>query len=264
MHYREAAPAPLLRPAVVSHWTVTGGVAGRTVRQSIYPDGCFDLLFVLRGTIANEGGALPGGAYVVGPMTRAARVCRKGDVAVLGVRFRPGVASRLMRVPMSELRDNTVAAADLMGPGVVDLADQLASAADFAAQVRLVEARLVDWLGRTSPGAATDVLQAGIGERVSTLVQRTGLSERQVQRIFLRDVGLTPTEVVRLRRFRRALQLLDRRHAGSLSAFAFELGFSDHAHFTREFTAFAGVSPSAWVQDHVVARGTESDLFKQD
>lgn len=264
MRYREAAPAPPLRPAVVSHWTVTGGVPGQAVNQSIYPDGCFDLLFVLRGAIANDDGASLSGAYVVGPMTRAAHVRREGIVEALGVRFRPGVASRLMRVPMSELRDTTVPASDLLGTGVNELAERLSDTRDFAERVRLVESQLTLWLGSVRPGAEATALSAPVlGERVHRLVEQTGLSERQVQRIFLRDVGLTPTQVVRLRRFRLAMRHLDGHHSGTLSSLAHELGYSDHAHFTREFTTFAGISPSGYRRKSL-ANGVASDLFKPD
>jgi len=82
--------------------------------------------------------------------------------------------------------------------------------------------------------------------------------------MFLRDVGLTPTELARLRRFRRAMHRLRESRPGRLSTIAADLGYSDHAHFSREFASFAGVPPSVFVRQNSGVPDDSSDLFKRD
>lgn len=260
MRYLEAPPPPLLRPAVVCHWAIESHSLQEPIHHTVYPDGCFDLLFVLGGGVDQ----LAGG-YVVGPMTRAKQVRLHGSVDMIGVRFRPGVASRLFGLPMVELRDALVAATELLGSRAGELADRMAAAESFDARVTMLNAALEHWLQEPC-GAPVTARLAGVdfGDRVGAVSGRLGISERQVQRLFLRDVGLTPTELARLRRFRRAMHRLRDSRAGRLSAIAADLGYSDHAHFTREFASFAGVPPSVFVREHGGAPDDSSDLFKQD
>jgi AraC-like DNA-binding protein len=264
MRYRELPPSPQLRSAVVCHWTTCTGAHQASVRRAIYPDGCFDLLLVLGGDVVREGerDALRG-AFVVGPMTRAASVVTGAGADIVGVRFRPGPAARMLGIPLVELRDAHMPARELLGRKVNELADRLASTRGFAPRSRVLDGVLSAWLGDRGDDTAGALLQrVHWGERVSAVAEHLGLSERQVQRIFLRDVGLTPTEVVRLRRFRRAMERLGQLRGAGLSAIALELGYSDHAHFTREFTAFAGRPPSTFLRAPR-AGPPASDLFKR-
>ena len=133
-----------------------------------------------------------------------------------------------------ELRDAMVRQ-ELLGNRADVLAEQLACT-PLSSRASLLDSTLRSWLDGSSVDAGTMPL-AGLCfqrlGRVPVLAEQFGLSQRQVQRLFLRDVGLTPTEVVRLHRFRRAMDRLIRGRPGSLSALAFELGYADHAHFTR-------------------------------
>lgn len=267
MRYLEATPHPSLRPAVVCHWTITSAEGpAAPIRHSVYPDGCFDLLFALHGAVgAHPARRSLSGAYVVGPMTRPAIVEFGESTDLVGIRFRPGVASRMIGVPLVELRDAMVPARDLLGIRADELTERLASSNVFAWRRSLLDTTMRSWLDRSAVDAGAMPL-AGLCfervERVPELADRFGISQRQVQRLFLRDVGLTPTEVVRLHRFRRAMDRLRTARPRSLSALAFELGYSDHAHFTREFAAFAGVPPTAFMR-HGAADGVASDLFKR-
>lgn len=67
---------------------------------------------------------------------------------------------------------------------------------------------------------------------------------------FRREFGITVGEFVRQVRFEWARDAL-RVHAGSICDIALEAGFSDQAHFTREFTKRAGQSPARFRQSKV-------------
>ena len=82
--------------------------------------------------------------------------------------------------------------------------------------------------------------------RVEHLAARVGIGTRSLQRLFAEHIGLSPKKV--LRRYR----LLEAAEAASTGAevhwarVAIELGFSDQAHLTREFTSAFGVSPARY------------------
>src|SRR5690349_3418324 len=113
--YRERPPRP--DGAVV--WTRTVSEAGAELR--VLPDGCMDVIWA--------GGEL----LVAGPDTEAHLVTSPGGTEFAAVRFAPGTAPPLLRVPAEELRNQHVPL-DALWPAadVRRLNERVASAPDRA------------------------------------------------------------------------------------------------------------------------------------
>lgn len=69
------------------------------------------------------------------------------------------------------------------------------------------------------------------------------LSQRQVERHFRKWIGITPKQYQRIIRVKQALNLLKQNPDIDLVTLAFENGFSDQAHMTREFNSIAKITP---------------------
>lgn len=84
--------------------------------------------------------------------------------------------------------------------------------------------------------------------RVEELAERVGLTERTLQRITRERLGLTPKWLIQRRRLHDAVSRLK---AGtvSLAELALELGYTDQAHFTRDFRRATGTTPGAYLSD---------------
>ncbi|GAA4392726.1 helix-turn-helix domain-containing protein [Tsukamurella soli] len=85
--------------------------------------------------------------------------------------------------------------------------------------------------------------------RVTTVAHaaaRHGLSERTVQRLLRTHVGVGAQWMIRRCRLHDALAELHTDPAVPLADLAARLGWYDQAHFTRDFTAAAGISPAAY------------------
>jgi AraC-like DNA-binding protein len=96
--------------------------------------------------------------------------------------------------------------------------------------------------------AIKDDIAQSLGDEtlsVRSLAARHRLSPRQMQRLF-EDSGVTFTEYVIAQRLARAHALVsDPRHRGrTLTAIAFDVGFSDLSYFNRTFRRRYGASPS--------------------
>lgn len=96
---------------------------------------------------------------------------------------------------------------------------------------------------------ALDVVQRRYSEylAVGDLARAAGLSISQLQREFLRLLGLTPSEYVtrvRVLMARRALERSD----SAVGRIALDLGFYDQSHFTRVFRRQTGLTPLAYRQ----------------
>jgi AraC-like DNA-binding protein len=80
--------------------------------------------------------------------------------------------------------------------------------------------------------------------RIADLTGRSGISERQLQRRFREEVGLTPKQFARVVRLRAAAVDVAMRGAGTWGEVAAERGFSDQAHLVREFAQIFGMTPT--------------------
>ena len=82
----------------------------------------------------------------------------------------------------------------------------------------------------------------------AAIADGTGMSERGVQKAFLREVGQTPMAFVVDRRLARAAELLARADGRSVTEIAFGVGFNDSASFSRSFRRRYQVVPSQWAR----------------
>ena len=78
--------------------------------------------------------------------------------------------------------------------------------------------------------------------RVEELCARFDLSERALQRLLSRRIGLSPKWLIRRRRLQEAADRL-RDEDPSLAGIAADLGYADQPHFTRDFRVATGLTP---------------------
>ena len=93
--------------------------------------------------------------------------------------------------------------------------------------------------------------------RISVAAEVIGTSVRALQRR-LADVGMSYGGLVARARFSTAVHLLQRTDATVLDI-ALDLGYSDHAHFTRAFRRWTGIAPRDFRRATRDGRRTEAD-----
>ena len=222
--YREFAPPPHLRDSIACLWVRRGD--GGTVR--VLPDACSDIVWIA--------GA---GALLAGPDTGPSFSRTRAGQLIVGARFLPGAGGPALGLPLEAVRDHRIPVADLgLDPDERlsgDLAAPDALAAVAATATRLAEAGPPD---RAVQAAALQL--ADPRRRVERLAADLGLSERQLRRRCQATVGYGPKTLQRVLRLRRFLHS-DRADLGRA---AFEAGYADQAHLTRECRRLTGLSPS--------------------
>lgn len=84
------------------------------------------------------------------------------------------------------------------------------------------------------------------------LAERANLTQRTLERLCARYFGFTPQHLIRRQRMMRTLSAFMLADRASWSQ-VIDLHFTDHAHFTHEFHAFMGMSPSEYAAlDHPI------------
>src|SRR5262249_47235608 len=84
--------------------------------------------------------------------------------------------------------------------------------------------------------------------RVDDLVDRFGVNKRTLQRLFARYAGVSPKWVIQRYRLHEAAERLAAGGETNQATLAVQLGYSDQAHFVRDFKAIIGVSPAAYMR----------------
>jgi AraC-like DNA-binding protein len=252
MRYAEHTPSPVLRRHVECYWTLAAEVPRNApLSGRVLPDGCMDILFHLGDPV--EAGSVRGArSTVVGSMTRAVSVRYGGSVELVGIRFRPGGATPFLGLPAFEITDGVGTLEGLWGDDADRLWNRLAEAGRGAVP-SLLDAVLGHRLARSRTPSDERVLRACeriAGRRGNVSVDRIaadcGLGRRQLERRFLDCVGLSPKATAKIARFRALVGEIDRRPASLLSRLAHQLGYSDHAHMTRDFRTLADTTPSSY------------------
>jgi AraC-like DNA-binding protein len=198
-------------------WTRTVEADGSA---RILPDACWDLVWRGDDTL-----------QLAGPDTRAwDSPVRRGET-IVGVRFMPGTGLAA-GLPLSEVRDVRIPFGRLQGETLLELAGRLLQAAPPDAAVTEAARRL-----------------AHPRQRVATLADDLGYSERQLRRRFLDAVGYGPKTLQRVLRFRRFLDDPD----PDLAARAAAAGYVDQAHLTHECRDLAGTTPARLLSDAAAA-----------
>ena len=236
---QEYLPQPALRPFVESIWH-TPPIASS--RFEIIPDGCVDVCFVLSHSSPRT--------LLFGTTTRTSEYDMEIGVSYFGVRFRTGKASLFIRDKISELTDAHVAIPDFLGLS----AERILSAGGPAASRMELENALLLALGGTSRKDveriqhAVGLINSRYGDiKVRDVATSCNLSERQLERLFLEQVGITPKLYARIRRFRSVLNFFADPATDEkprLAELAAEYGYVDQSHLMRDFAGFSHSLPT--------------------
>lgn len=184
----------------------------------------------------------------------AARVEQPSRQSGVQLALHPLAARRLLGCTAAELTGVGQDGGEVMGAAAAELHERVAAAPDDA---RLevtggwLRHRLAATDGdrrvRPEVARAWELLRGSRGRcRVDDLAREVGLSPRHLRDLVRAELGATPKALARAFRFDHVVARLAAGERG-LAALALEAGYADQAHLTREFTAMAGCSPTAWL-----------------
>ena len=252
---REFAPSPALRGTVQR--AADFHERGDPLRRLESPLVGVVLIVNLGPDIEIDG--FPTSSFVAGVWDRPTLTGHYGEQAGYQLYLEVLAAHRLLGVPAGELGNRMASLDDLLGASAVELTERLAEAPTAAKRHAIAQRLLASRLSEEH-GPAPEVayalarLKATRGAaRVEALAAEVGWSRRHLAARFRSAVGLPPKALGRLIRVQHAAARLA---AGdSLGDVAFDAGYADQAHFSRDFRDLVGCTPSEFpfVQDKLVA-----------
>ncbi|WP_433408449.1 helix-turn-helix domain-containing protein [Saccharomonospora azurea] len=242
-------PDPSLREHVEYYWVVRWDLHGRPPHeQRVLPNLATHAVF---GT---------GSTGVWGPSRSVFTQVLRDRGLALGVRVAPGCCRAVLGVPVTDLRAGPISLPQALGAAGQATDDAVRRASGDAELATVVDRLLTDRvrpltgserLARTAVSLlATDPAIT----RVDHLAGRTGMTVRALQRLFTGHIGTGPKWAIRVYRLNDAAARLASDSPPTQAALAAELGYSDQAHFVRDFTSLVGTPPGAYERQQKVTK----------
>ena len=250
MLYSEFKPQPPLNRFVECFWTLESDVPS-SQPERILPDGCIELVLNFGARFSQHSGdalALQPRNFLVGQMTGPIMISPGGPVQVLGIRFHPGGTVPFLRLPLHEITDEVVELGSLSSRFESELLRVASESASLAAKISSIESFLTRRAMSHDHDArllmlAARIVDSGGSMSVDQLAVDAGLSSRQLERRFLREIGLGPKLLGRIIRFQQVFRAVEQGQS-AWATLAIECGYYDQAHLIRDFNQFAQQTPA--------------------
>ena len=265
MRYSEISPRPPLNSFVECFWMLEAdGPSPASAPERILPDGCVELILNFGERFSehqHNRREIQPRHFLVGQMSGPILISPNGAVQLLGIRFHPGGTSAFVRVPMNELTDRIAELGSLSSELERELLSVSECLESLTEKIAAVEAVLIGRLLRRSQDSSAMRLAASIVQSaglisVDRLATEAGISSRQLERRFLREIGVGPKLLGRILRFQQVFRAVERLDA-AWAMVAVECGYYDQAHLIRDFNQFAGQTPSVLLAE----RSTLTESF---
>jgi AraC-like DNA-binding protein len=221
------APAALLIVNLGAPFRVRAG----TGIQTTYADGCVV--------------TMPTRAWEFGypPRTRS-----------VGVHFKPWGLAPFLAMPAAELCDRPVTVEQVWGrPAVAELRDRLATAPGPYEMLTLLEQELMRRLCATTGlglvrHTSSVIAATGGAVAIGDLNVAAGVSSTHLAQRFKELVGVTPKRLARTYRFAATVLTIDPAGPVDWGELAGGAGYFDQAHFSHDFRAFTGLTPTRYIE----------------
>ena len=185
-----------------------------------------------------------------------------GDGWAVGLMCAPAAGFLITKVPVAAFTDRFVDVSEVLGAAGTRLTDRVRAAmsadprspAAHRSAMDAYEDALRPFLPVDPEGELVNRVVSFVEAhsevtRVAQVCAEFGLTERALQRLVHRRLGLTPKWLIQRRRLQEAAERL-RAHGTSLGEVAAVLGYADQPHFIRDFARVTSMTPGEFAALH--------------
>lgn len=177
------------------------------------------------------------------------------EYLMLRVHFHPGALYQLLGIPLHEFTGRYADATEVINREVERINDRLGACVNYTQMIDIVETYLIYKLRKVrTDNCLIDRVAACMYASPSKisldyLASQACLSPRQFNRKFNERIGVGPKLYSRIIRFYRAYQYKEMHPSADWLTIAVLFDYSDYQHLVKDFKEFAGVTPTAWIQE---------------
>ena len=261
--YQEFKPSAALQPFVECYWLhhFKASSNEESPVQRCLPFGTLELIIHLDDTRAyvyfdNVWQKLPK-AFFAGLYQDTVQWKSVGTVRKFGIQLKPESLPQLFNVPVASMFNNFTDLETFFGKEINRLVETVYGLPDINEVVQIAETFLLARLRnlkaeRNYVFEATRLIRQSKGSlSIEALSEHLSISKRQLERSFKDNYGPTPKMYQRIIRFRSAYESLHQKPTmPNWLDVSYHFGYSDQAHFIRDFKEFTNDAPAALFQDH--------------
>lgn len=188
-------------------------------------------------------------AFVIGPFKNKLMLFSDGFTGFVAVRFKAWGLWPFSIKPIPALVGQITPAEEIFGDKINGLIREM-KGHERGEKIEMAR----QYLQREFSGIyRSGIASAPIGERIiaqngivsiSDLAKQFGINSRQLERVFRTETGLSAKMFSRIIRFNHAKRMIENDTGISLSRLSYEMGYSDQAHFSRNFRELFDYSPA--------------------
>jgi AraC-like DNA-binding protein len=173
---------------------------------------------------------------------------------VFGIKFKPGAFYPFVKSPVSQFTNDSISFWDAFGVESKALEEAILSREDEGEMIELAEKFLRERLPEQDKnvGIINEIVDYIIAHReitkVDDVVSRLNINKRTLQRLFRQYVGVSPKWVIKRYRLHEVAERLAEGKVVDWSGIVLELGYSDQAHFIKDFKAIVGRTPAEYAR----------------
>jgi len=242
--YYEIRPGRELQRYIDAFWYVLSD-SSKTVTSRIVPDGYSDIIFRHDYLTENRSEFT-----VAGQMTRERVVDIEAGQQYVGVRFKPGALFPILGSSMHEFTDENYSLdlvdKKLFGNLIGDMVN-LKCPKDKITVLSNAIGRELALKDKTDPlveYVSGMIISSGGNVTAGEISRKSGYSIRHIQRLFKRNVGISPKMLGRIVRFKKIDKIIKNSSPKNYHSAIFDSGYFDQSHFIREYKTFTGVTPT--------------------
>lgn len=236
-------PPPDLNPYIIEFWEYEVDPSDDYVPVQVFPSGCV----LLRFNVTPHGVE----SVLYGPsLNNDMKGLFFHEWVIFGAAVRPDMAYHLLGLSLHELRDLRINMECFWPNAVRQTSQRIGETGSFAERAE-VFAQFLRKVFRQDIRPSNDFLSvfheitrnAQHAEDIGLIAKGHGLNGRSLRRHFTRYLGVGPKQMDRLVRVQQTMQQIRHQPRQNLASMCAGYGFSDQAHFSREFRSLTGLSP---------------------
>lgn len=264
MNYQTFQPHTDLASLVKCYWTLEIPAGENPQRQRIIPDGCIEMAFILGDDIkrytSEDEFILQPRAMVLGQTMEPFYIEPTGYVNTFAVRFYPYGFANFITIPAKNLANKETPIALLFGEKPAkELEQKVVQAADIKGRIAIIERFLWDQFKNKATidkivKSTIDAILATKGSiPINAILKEDLTKRRQLERKFLKQIGISPKQLGKVIRLQTALRMLLNQPSESLTQIAYDSEYYDQAHFIKDFKEFTGINPKEFLENDKMA-----------
>lgn len=239
--YKEFLPGTRLQEFIYCYWQLKSrSPLTEQARYRAVADGCIDIIFELHDT---------GRSCVMGFCNKYAEFDLEQTFNYIGIRFLPAGFPQLFKVNAAELSNRLLPLDAIIPSAAHYIRNNIGPGQEIEEIINALNKYFFDALSRTKFDMdnrlyeAVEIILKNAGVIDVRRNLDTGISSRQLQRLFEYYIGDTAKTFSKVVRFQNILRSKPTTQSLRKNKLFYDAGYYDQAHFIKDFKNFYGVTP---------------------